>query len=290
MKCVSNPEFLREGNAVTDFMNPDRIIVGTRDSLAKAVMKDVYSYWDEEKLVFMDVASAELTKYAANAMLATRISFMNEMANLCEVVGGNIDSVKIGIGRDERIGNKFLNAGCGYGGSCFPKDVKALINIACDNNVSLNIVSSVQKANDYQRTVIYHKLLKIFNNDLIGKKIALLGISFKPDTDDIRESPTIYIADLLLKAGAVVVMYDPMANQDAVDKCFDSKVVRVSSMIEAFEDADAIAVITDWQDFKSIDWVFVYNLMRDHVVVDGRNMFNEIEMLEYGYDYYCIGK
>lgn len=290
VKCISNPEFLREGNAVADFMNPDRIIVGARDSKSISVMKDIYSYWSDDKLVFMDVVSAELTKYAANAMLATRISFMNEMANLCESVGADIDKVKAGIGKDDRIGSKFLNAGCGYGGSCFPKDVKALIRIADDNNIALNIVRSVQKTNDYQRTVIYHKLMKIFNNNLAGKKIALLGIAFKPDTDDIRESPTIYIADLLIRAGAEVVMYDPMANQASVDKCFDRRVVRVNSRIEAFDNTDAVAIITDWQEFKSINWSIAYSLMKSHIVVDGRNMLNEIQMFENGFDYYCIGK
>lgn len=290
IQCVSNPEFLREGNAVDDFMYPDRIIIGVRDSESVSVMKGIYRKWCNDDIVFMDVASAELTKYAANAMLATRISFMNEMANLCEAVGANIDNIKIGIGRDDRIGSKFLSAGCGYGGSCFPKDVKALLNIASDNNVSLNVVRSVQDANDYQRIVIYKKLMSIFKDNLCGKKIALLGIAFKPDTDDIRESPTIYIADMLLKAGADVVMYDPMASQSAVEKCFDSRIVRAKSSIEAFADADAVAIVTDWKEFKTINWSAVYSLMREHIVIDGRNMLNGDELTECGYDYYRIGK
>jgi UDPglucose 6-dehydrogenase len=288
---VSNPEFLKEGAAIDDFMKPDRIVVGVESEYAKEVMAKLYKPFtlNNHPVLFMDVPSAEMTKYAANSMLATRISFMNDIANLCELVGADINMVRKGIGSDSRIGHKFLYAGVGYGGSCFPKDVKALIKTAELNNHPLRILKAVEDVNDDQKTVLFQKLQKYFNGELKGRTIALWGLSFKPQTDDMREAPSLVIIDLLLKAGCKVKAYDPVAMEEAERRIGD--VIEYSKdPYDALIDADAMLMVTEWTEFRYPNLKVIKKLLKTPVVFDGRNIYDPNDMLEAGIDYFSIGR
>ncbi len=297
---VSNPEFLKEGAAIEDFMRPDRIVVGSADPVATKLMRQLYAPFsrNHEKLVEMDVRSAELTKYAANAMLATRISFMNELANLAEILGADIEAVRQGIGMDPRIGSQFLYAGMGYGGSCFPKDVKALIKTANDNDHALHLLEATEKVNDAQKNVLFNKLNRFFKGELQGKKIALWGLSFKPNTDDMREAPSLMLIRSLFAAGCQVVAYDPVASTEAMrvltlehgdSKC--SELIRIaSSADEATEDADALVLVTEWKEFRAPDWTRLSEKLRHRVVFDGRNIYDPEAVATAGLSYEGIGR
>ncbi|MDY0012813.1 MAG: UDP-glucose/GDP-mannose dehydrogenase family protein [Rhodocyclaceae bacterium] len=290
---VSNPEFLKEGAAVEDFMRPDRIIVGVADEQARTLMRQLYSPFqrNHEKLVFMDVRSAELTKYAANAMLATRISFMNELANLAEILGADIELVRQGIGSDPRIGWHFLYAGCGYGGSCFPKDVKALIQAAREHGQGLKVLTAVEDANDAQKHVLLNKIVGRYGKDLSGRRFALWGLAFKPNTDDMREAPSRVIIGELLRRGATVMAYDPVAMQEA-ERIFGdlpglSYAGRPNS---ALEGADALVIVTEWKEFRSPDFDVIKGRLKEPVIFDGRNMYDPASLRPLGIDYYGIGR
>lgn len=288
---ASNPEFLKEGAAIADFLKPDRIVVGIESDSAMKTMQRLYKPFllNGHPLLFMDIPSAEMTKYAANAMLATKISFMNDIANLCEIVGADINMVRKGIGSDSRIGNQFIYAGAGYGGSCFPKDVKALIKTSDDNHYSLEILKSVEQVNNRQKQVLPAKIKNHFNNDLKGKKFALWGLSFKPKTDDMREAPSLVIIDELLKAGSVVSAYDPVAMEEAKRKLGNS-IEYAKDMYEALIDADALIVVTEWPEFRIPNYKVMEKLLINKVIFDGRNIYEPEEMKEYGYTYYSIGR
>lgn len=288
---ASNPEFLKEGNAIDDFLKPDRIVVGIESERAENTMRRLYKPFllNNHPLLFMDIPSAELTKYAANSMLATKISFMNDIANLCEIVGADVNSVRKGIGSDPRIGNKFIYPGIGYGGSCFPKDVKALIKTAAENNYQLEILQSVENVNDRQKSVLFHKIKKHFNNDLKGKKFALWGLSFKPQTDDMREAPSLVIIDLLLKEGAVCSVYDPVAMEECRHRIGD-KVAYAKDPYDAVMDADALLLITEWAEFRMPNFQVMKRLLKSPVIFDGRNIYESSEMKENGFTYYSIGR
>jgi len=287
---ASNPEFLKEGDAVDDFLHPDRIVVGVESERAKTIFEKLYQPFVLKgyPLIFTDIASAEMIKYAANAMLATRISFMNDIANLCEIVGADVNMVKKGIGSDSRIGSKFLNAGTGYGGSCLPKDVKALIKTAEKNNYSLEVLKAVEKVNDKQKSVLFNKLNKYYNGNLKGKKIALLGLSFKPNTDDMREAPSLVLIELLLAAGCEIFVYDPVAMNEAKRKIGEI-IHYCNSAEETLNHADALLLVTEWNDFKAITPDKVISLMKTPVLFDGRNIFNEAAMRTAGVTYFGIG-
>lgn len=290
-EVVSNPEFLKEGAAIDDFMKPDRIVVGVESEYAREVMAKLYKPFtlNNHPVLFMDVQSAEMTKYAANAMLATRISFMNDIANLCEIIGADINMVRKGIGSDSRIGHKFLYAGVGYGGSCFPKDVKALIKTSELNNHPLRILKAVEDVNDYQKTVLFQKLHKYFNGDLKGRTIALWGLSFKPQTDDMREAPSLALIELLLKAGCKVKAYDPVAMEEAKRRIGD--VIDYSKdPYDALIDADAMLMVTEWTEFRFPNLKVIKKLLKTPVVFDGRNIYDPNDMLDAGIDYYGIGR
>lgn len=292
---VSNPEFLKEGAAVNDFMRPDRIIVGSESDRATAVLKELYAPFNRnhDRVLVMDPNSAELTKYAANAMLATKISFMNDMANIAERVGADIEDVRIGIGSDPRIGFQFIYPGAGYGGSCFPKDVKALVKSAEDHGYESGLLSAVDVINHHQKQLIFKKIAAHFQGDLAGKVIALWGLAFKPNTDDMREAPSRVLMESLWQAGAVVRAYDPKAGEEAVrlyrDKQ-DKQLVLVDSANEALKGADALAVLTEWNEFRSPDFSYLKEQLRDAVVFDGRNLFDPGTMASYGLSYYGIGR
>jgi len=288
---ASNPEFLKEGDAIDDFLKPDRIVVGVETERAKKVMQRLYKPFvmNNHPLLFMDVASAELTKYAANSMLATKISFMNDIANFCDLVGADVHSVRMGIGSDSRIGNKFLYPGVGYGGSCFPKDVKALIKTADENNYSLEILKSVEDVNERQKSVLYDKIMSHYKGNIKGKKFAMWGLSFKPNTDDMREAPSIVLISKLLKEGANVRAYDPVAIEESKRKIGDI-VTYVDDQYEALIDVDALIVVTEWQEFRVPKFTIVERLMKTKLVFDGRNIFDPEEMKEFGYQYYGIGR
>ena len=288
---ASNPEFLKEGTAVKDFMHPDRIVVGVESDRARRLMEKLYHPFmlNNFRIIFMDVSSAEMTKYAANEMLATRISFMNEIANLCEIVGADINMIRKGIGTDTRIGNKFLYAGCGYGGSCFPKDLKALIQTAEANQHSMRILKAVEEINDEQKKILFHKLQKHYHNDLAGKKIALWGLAFKPETDDIREAPSLVLIDLLLKAGCRVVAYDPVAIAETKRRIGD-QIRYAKDIYDAVDEADALLIITEWKEFRLPSWAVIKKCMKYPLIVDGRNIYNADEMKENGFTYYCVGQ
>lgn len=288
---ASNPEFLKEGAAIKDFMTPDRVVIGVDSERAKQLMERLYKPFvlNGYPIIFMDIASAEMTKYAANAMLATRISFMNEIAALCEVTGANVDSVRRGIGSDKRIGGSFLYAGAGYGGSCFPKDVKALVHTGNFHSTRMRIIEAVEEVNEHQKSIVFRKLEKAFNGDLKGKKIALWGLSFKPDTDDMREAPSIVIIEMLLAAGATVTAFDPIAAEETHRRIGD--VITYShNMYDACIDADALALVTEWKQFRLPNWGKIKLSMRGNVVVDGRNIYDAAELADEGFKYYCIGK
>jgi len=288
---VSNPEFLREGVAVEDFMKPDRVVIGTQSERAKDLMSRLYAPLVRQgnPIIFMDERSAELTKYAANAFLATKITFMNEIANLCELVGANVDEVRKGIGTDSRIGKRFLFAGIGYGGSCFPKDVQALAKTSAENDYEFKILDSVMKVNENQKTKLIPHLAKHFKGDLAGKKIAMWGLAFKPYTDDIREAPSLYNIDALLELGATVSAYDPEA-MNHVRNLLGDKITFTKNPYEALEGADALLIVTEWPQFRTPDFERMDSLLKNKVIFDGRNLYELTQMQELGYTYYSIGR
>ena len=288
---VSNPEFLREGVALDDFMKPDRVVLGVESERAQAIMKRLYDPFVRQgnPIIFMDVKSAEMTKYAANAFLATKITFMNEIANLAEKVGANVDMVRRGIGTDTRIGNRFLFAGIGYGGSCFPKDVLALSKTAKESDYDFRILEAVMSVNHDQKTKLFPTMEGYFKGDLKGKKIALWGLAFKPNTDDIREAPALYMIDKLLSAGAEVTAYDPEAIA-RVKEVVGDKINYVENEYDALDDADALLIVTEWQLFRSPDFNEVKKRMNQHVIFDGRNLFDKETIKQKGFDYFSIGR
>ena len=288
---ASNPEFLKEGNAINDFMSPDRVVVGVDSERAKKIMSKLYKPFllNNFRVIFMDIPSAEMTKYAANSMLATRISFMNDIANLCELVGADVNMVRSGIGSDTRIGRKFLYPGIGYGGSCFPKDVKALIKTAETNGYEMRVLRAVEAVNEYQKGVLFDKLQRLLENDLKGKTIALWGLSFKPETDDMREAPSLILIDKLLKAGCTVRAYDPVA-MDECRRRMGDVVYYAKDMYDATLDADALLLLTEWKEFRLPSWAVIKKSMRNPLVLDGRNIYDRSEMEEQGFTYHCIGK
>ena len=287
---ASNPEFLKEGAAIKDFMSPDRVVVGTESEKAKEVMTHLYKPFliNNFRVIFMDIPSAEMTKYAANAMLATRISFMNDIANLCERVGANVDSVRKGIGTDSRIGSKFLYAGCGYGGSCFPKDVKALMHTGIDAGYHMEVIEAVERVNEKQKSVVYDKIIKAAGS-VKGKTIAVIGLSFKPETDDMREAPALVVIDKLLKDGASVRVFDPVA-MDECKRRIGDVVTYCKNMYDAADGADVFALLTEWRQFRMPSWNVIQKVMTGNVVVDGRNIYDRAELEEYGFVYTRIGE
>ena len=288
---VSNPEFLREGFAVDDFMKPDRVVIGTSSERVEKIMEQLYKPFVRQgnPIIFMDEKSAELTKYAANSFLATKITFMNEIANFCELVGADVDKVRIGIGSDDRIGKRFLFPGIGYGGSCFPKDVQALVNSGNENGFSFEILKAVMNVNEEQKTVLFPKMLNFFRGDLKGKKIALWGLAFKPDTDDIREAPTLYMIDALVNAGATISAYDPEAMKN-VQGLIGDKITYAENEYATLENADALLICTEWGIFRNPDFDRIGSLLKDKVIFDGRNLFEVQEMNEKGFYYSSIGR
>lgn len=288
---VSNPEFLREGYAVDDFLKPDRVVIGTSSERAKKVMEQLYKPFVRQgnPIIFMDEKSAELTKYAANSFLATKITFMNEIANFCELVGADVDKVRIGIGSDTRIGKRFLFPGIGYGGSCFPKDVQALVKSGREENFEFEILNAVMAVNEQQKTVLMPKIKNFFRGDLTGKKIALWGLAFKPDTDDIREAPALYMIDALTKEGADIIAFDPEA-MDNVKRSVGDKISYASNEYEALKDVDALVICTEWGIFRNPDFDKMKAVMKDAVIFDGRNLFEIDEMTEKGFYYNSIGR
>jgi len=288
---VSNPEFLREGVAVEDFMKPDRVVVGTTDEKARKLMAELYGPYVRQgnPIVFMDERSSELTKYAANSFLATKISFMNEIANLCELVGADVDMVRKGIGADERIGKRFLFAGIGYGGSCFPKDVQALAKSAEENKYDFKILNSVMDVNEIQKNVLTEKVKKYYNGDLKGKHFALWGLAFKPETDDIREAPALYIIDALVEAGATVTTFDPEGMKN-VEQMIGDKVKYADNQYDALKDADALLIVTEWSLFRTPDFAKVESLLKAKVIFDGRNLYDLDKMIDCGFYYNSIGR
>jgi UDPglucose 6-dehydrogenase len=287
---VSNPEFLKQGAAIEDFMKPDRVVIGAEDERAQRLMLELYEPFTRTgaPIMMMDCASAELTKYAANAMLATRISFMNEVANLCEAVGGDVDQVRKAIGSDSRIGTSFLFPGCGYGGSCFPKDVQAMIRFAADGGYDFKILQSVERVNKTQKTRLFEKMKKRLGS-LKGKTIAVWGLSFKPKTDDMREAPSIPLIHALLAAGAKVHAYDPEATQVAKG-IFGRKISYAASNYDAIKGADALAIVTEWNEFRRPDFARMRSLMRTPMIFDGRNLFSPEQMKQSGFEYHSIGR
>ncbi len=289
---ASNPEFLKEGSAVKDFMSPDRIVIGVDSPKAQKIMEKLYRPFqlNNYRIIFMDIFSAEMTKYAANAMLATRISFMNELSNLCEKTGANIDKVRAGIASDTRIGSKFLYPGCGYGGSCFPKDVKALVKTGAEHGVEMQLISAVERVNENQKQILYKKLLNAFNGSLRGKTIALWGLAFKPETDDMREAPSVVTANLLLKAGAKVKAFDPQAMNESKKHYLKDTIEYCKNIYDAATGADAVVLVTEWKQFRLPNWENVKSVMTGNIVIDGRNIYNPVEMEQLGFVYSSIGK
>ena len=289
-EVASNPEFLKEGAAIKDFMSPDRVVVGVESDRAKKVMERLYRPFqmNNYRLYFMDIPSAEMTKYAANAMLATRISFMNDIANLCDLVGANVDMVRKGIGADTRIGSKFLYPGCGYGGSCFPKDVKALARTAREYGYTMGVIEAVEAVNERQKEIVVKKLQDKLGT-LRGKTIALWGLAFKPETDDMREAPALVVIEKLLEAGASVKVYDPVA-MDECRRRIGDRVVYCKDMYDVVIDADALAVLTEWKEFRIPSWSVIKRVMKHSVVVDGRNIYSKDEVIAEGFEYAAIGK
>ncbi len=289
-EVASNPEFLKEGAAIKDFMSPDRVVIGIESDRSRKVMERLYRPFllNNFRVIFMDIASAEMTKYAANSMLATRISFMNDIANLCELVGADVNMVRKGIGTDARIGNKFLYAGCGYGGSCFPKDVKALIHTGKEHGYDMRIIEAVEEVNNRQKSIVYDKLATALG-DLKGKRIAIWGLAFKPETDDMREAPSLVVIEKLLAAGASVIAYDP-ASMDEARRRLGDRITYARDMYEAVIDADALALLTEWKQFRVPSWSVLHRVMRGNVIIDGRNIYDPEELAEEGFLYRCIGK
>ena len=289
---ASNPEFLKEGSAIKDFMSPDRVVIGVDSDRAKAILTRLYKPFMvvNFRVIFMDIPSAEMTKYAANSMLATRISFMNDIANLCELVGADVNMVRAGIGSDNRIGRKFLYAGCGYGGSCFPKDVKALVKTASDCGYPMEVLQAVESVNERQKSILFRKLQRVFGDEpLAGKTITLWGLAFKPETDDMREAPALVMIDLLKKAGCKVRAYDPIAMDECKRRVGDA-VTYCDNMYDALDGTEALLLLTEWKQFRLPDWNEVKRHMKRHLVIDGRNIFDATEMTGYGFEYHCIGR
>lgn len=287
---ASNPEFLKEGAAIKDFMTPDRVVVGTGSERARALMARLYKPFmlNSERMIFTDISSAEMIKYAANSMLATRISFMNDIANLCEIVGADVNMVRKGIGSDTRIGRKFLYPGCGYGGSCFPKDVKALIRTAAQNGYDMRVLRAVEEVNEGQKSVLFHKLSRHYEDNLKGKKVALWGLAFKPETDDMREAPSLVLIEKLLEAGAEVKVFDPIA-MDECRRRLGDKVAYATDMYEAAMDADALMLVTEWNQFRMPSLPLLSKVMANKVILDGRNIYDADFFRENGFNYYKIG-
>ena len=288
---ASNPEFLKEGAAVKDFMHPDRIVVGVESDRARRLMEKLYHPFmlNNFRIIYMDIPSAEMTKYAANAMLATRISFMNDMANLCEIIGADVNMVRKGIGSDTRIGSSFLYAGCGYGGSCFPKDVKALISTASDHGYPMRILQAVEDVNEEQKTILFRKLSAHFGGDLQGRRVAMWGLAFKPETDDMREAPSLVLIDRLLEAGCQITAYDPVAIPEARRRIGD-RIAYAKNIYETVEGADVLMVVTEWKEFRLPAWARIRSLMKTPLILDGRNIYNIAEIEEAGFTYHCIGR
>ena len=287
---ASNPEFLKEGAAIKDFMSPDRVVVGTESEKAREVMTRLYKPFliNNFRVIFMDIPSAEMTKYAANAMLATRISFMNDIANLCERVGANVDAVRKGIGTDARIGSKFLYAGCGYGGSCFPKDVKALLHTGIDNGYHMEVIEAVERVNERQKSIVYDKIIATAGS-VKGKTVTILGLAFKPETDDMREAPALVVIDKLLKDGATVRVFDPIA-MDECRRRIGDVVTYCSNLYDAADGADVLALMTEWRQFRLPSWNVIQKVMNGRIIVDGRNIYDRAELEEYGFIYTRIGE
>jgi UDPglucose 6-dehydrogenase len=287
---ASNPEFLKEGTAVKDFMSPDRVVVGVESERAEKIMTTLYRPFllNNFRVIFMNIPSAEMTKYAANSMLATRISFMNDIANLCELVGADVNMVRHGIGADTRIGRKFLYPGIGYGGSCFPKDVKALIKTAEKNGYQMRVLQAVEEVNQSQKEVLFNKLSKIYNGNLKGRSVAVWGLAFKPETDDMREAPSLVLIDKLVKAGCNVRVYDPVAMTECKRRIGDT-VIYAKDMYDAVIDADALLVVTEWKEFRLPSWTVIHKAMNDNVILDGRNIYERKELADLGFRYHCIG-
>ncbi|MDD2411461.1 MAG: UDP-glucose/GDP-mannose dehydrogenase family protein [Bacteroidales bacterium] len=287
---ASNPEFLKEGDAIRDFLKPDRIVVGVESEKAEGIMQKLYSPFvlNGHPVIIMDVPSAEMTKYAANAMLATKISFMNDIANLCEIMGADVNMVRRGIGSDSRIGHKFIYPGIGYGGSCFPKDVKAIIKTASEHGYELRILKSVEAVNEDQKSILFTKLMNYFNQDIKGKTIALWGLSFKPNTDDMREAPSLVLIKLLQKAGANIVAYDPVA-MDECRRLIGDVITYSPTQYEAIKNADALLLLTEWSEFRLPHWEKIKKEMKKNLIFDGRNIYDRHEMKELGFEYFCIG-
>ena len=287
---ASNPEFLKEGDAINDFMRPDRVVVGVESERARSVMEKIYKPFvlNGHPIIFTDISSAEMIKYAANAMLATRISFMNDMANLCEAVGANVNMVRKGIGADSRIGSKFLYAGIGYGGSCFPKDVKALIHTGADYGCSLDILHAVEAINERQKGLLFNKFCNYYQGNIKGKTVALLGLAFKPNTDDMREAPSLVLIDKLLKAGCKVKAYDPVAMQECKRRVGDA-ISYCTNIEEAISAADALFLVTEWAEFRVLDFAKINSLMKHPVIFDGRNIYNAADVKKHGIDYFPVG-
>jgi UDPglucose 6-dehydrogenase len=286
---ASNPEFLKEGNAIEDFMHPDRVVVGVESEKAKKIMERLYKPFmlNNYRIIFTDVPSAEMIKYAANSMLATRISFMNDMANLCERVGADVNMVRKGIASDTRIGGKFLYPGCGYGGSCFPKDVKALIKTAEKNGCSMKVLRAVEEVNEAQKSILFDKLMKYYQGDIKGKRIAIWGLAFKPETDDMREAPALVLIDKIIAAGGIITAYDPIA-MDECKRRIGDKIDYAKDLYEALLDADALLLVTEWKEFRMPSWSVVKKTMQKPLVIDGRNIYDKQEMKENGFEYFCI--
>ncbi len=287
---ASNPEFLKEGAAVKDFLSPDRVVIGVESERARELMEKLYRPFvlNNYRIIFMDIPSAEMTKYAANAMLATRISFMNDIANLCELVGADVNMVRRGIGSDARIGTKFLYPGCGYGGSCFPKDVKALIRTGREHGYEMRVISAVEEVNEAQKSLLFEKLVARIGPDLRGKRIALWGLAFKPETDDMREATSLVLIDRLTQAGAEVVVFDPVA-MDECRRRIGDRVRYAKEMYEATVDADALMVVTEWKQFRIPSWRVVARAMRGKLVLDGRNLYDPADLTDAGLVYSAIG-
>jgi UDPglucose 6-dehydrogenase len=287
---ASNPEFLKEGAAIDDFMKPDRIVVGVDSEKARETMDKVYKPFimNGHPLIFMDIPSAEMTKYAANAMLATRISFMNDIANLCEIMGADVNAVRKGIGSDPRIGSRFIYAGIGYGGSCFPKDVKALIKTAKENGHTMRILEAVEDVNDDQKSVLFTKITSVLGSDLSGKTFAMWGLSFKPNTDDMREAPSLVLVDKIMNAGGKVIAYDPVSMEET-HRMIGDKIIYAKTPYEAVDGADALLVVTEWSEFKLPDFDVIGNSLKNKLIFDGRNVYDKEEIRSMGFEYYCIG-
>ena len=288
---ASNPEFLKEGNAISDFMSPDRVVVGVESERVKKLMSKLYKPFllNNFRVIFMDIPSAEMTKYAANSMLATRISFMNDIANLCELVGADVNMVRSGIGSDTRIGRKFLYPGIGYGGSCFPKDVKALIKTAEQNGYDMRVLRAVEEVNEIQKSALFDKLQKLFGNDLQNKTIAIWGLAFKPETDDMREAPVLVLIDKLQQAGCNIRAYDPAAMEECKRRIGDT-IYYARDMYDAVLDANVLMLVTEWKEFRLPSWAVIKKTMAQQIVLDGRNIYEKKEMEEQGFIYHCIGK